>query len=69
MIAEAFTRGTERILAQTMTVNTASRRVMERCGLRYLRTFFEHWDEPIDGGELGDVEYELTRPDWESHRG
>ena len=67
LITEAFTRGTERILAQTMTVNTASRRVMERCGMRYLRTFFEEWDEPIEGGDLGDVEYELTKAAWE-HR-
>jgi len=67
LIAETFAHtDTERILAQTMTVNTASRRVMERCGLRYLRTFFEEWDEPIEGGELGDVEYELTKPDWAS---
>jgi RimJ/RimL family protein N-acetyltransferase len=68
LINEAFTRGTERILAQTMTVNTASRRVMERCGLHYLRTFFEEWDEQIEGGELGDVEYELTKADWERGR-
>ena len=48
--------------AQTMTVNDASRRVMERCGLRYVRTFFEEWSEgPIDGSEHGDVEYELLR--------
>jgi RimJ/RimL family protein N-acetyltransferase len=68
LIAEAFARDTERILAQTMTVNARSRRVMERCGLRFLRTFFEHWDEPIGGGELGDVEYELAKPDWDNRR-
>jgi len=69
LIAQTFARtDTVRILAQTMTVNTASRRVMEHCGLRYLRTFFEEWDELIEGGELGDVEYELTRADWEPGR-
>ena len=69
LIGATFARGdTERIRAQTMTVNTASRRVMEHCGLRYLRTFFEEWDEQIEGGELGDVEYELARSDWESRR-
>ena len=67
LIAATFTRSdAARILAQTMTVNTASRRVMERCGMHYLRTFFEEWDEPIEGTELGDVEYELSRSDWES---
>jgi RimJ/RimL family protein N-acetyltransferase len=70
LIAATFARtDTERILAQTMTVNTASRRVMERCGLRYLRTFFEDWDEPIEGSELGDVEYELPRAEWENRHG
>lgn len=56
--------GLERIWAQTMTVNNRSRRVMERCGLRYVRTFHLEWDEPIEGTELGDVEYELLRADW-----
>ncbi len=51
-----------------MTVNTASRRVMERCGLRYVRTFFDEWPEPIDGSDEGDVEYELTRAEWERGR-
>jgi RimJ/RimL family protein N-acetyltransferase len=30
----------DRVWAQTMTVNIASRRVMENCGLRFVRTFF-----------------------------
>jgi RimJ/RimL family protein N-acetyltransferase len=51
-----------RVWAQTMTVNDGSRRVMERCGLTYVRTFFVEWTEgPIDGSEHGDVEYELLR--------
>jgi RimJ/RimL family protein N-acetyltransferase len=58
--------GVRRVWAQTMTVNAASRRVMERCGLRYVRTFHLDWPEPIAGSELGDVEYELRKPDWES---
>lgn len=57
----------ERVWAQTMTVNTASRRVIEHCGLRFVRTFFEAWPEgPIEGSELGDVEYELLRDEWVS---
>jgi RimJ/RimL family protein N-acetyltransferase len=69
LIEHAFTRlGASRVWAQTMTVNTASRRVMERCGLRYVRTFFAEWPEPIDGSDEGDVEYELTRAEWERGR-
>jgi RimJ/RimL family protein N-acetyltransferase len=63
----AFTElGASRVWAQTMTVNARSRRVMERCGLRYVRTFYLEWPEPIEGTEEGDVEYELTRADWGS---
>ena len=53
--------GVRRVIAQTMTVNTASRRVMEKCGLTYLRTFSEEWPETIEGTEQGDVEYALDR--------
>jgi SAM-dependent methyltransferase len=45
-------------------VNERSRRVMERCGLRYVRTFHLAWDDPIEGTEHGEVEYELRRQDW-----
>jgi RimJ/RimL family protein N-acetyltransferase len=48
-----------------MTVNRASRHVMEKVGMRYLRTYFEDWPEPIEGAEHGDVEYELLKDDWE----
>ncbi|MER7107688.1 GNAT family N-acetyltransferase [Streptomyces sp. NPDC000229] len=56
--------GVRRVTARTMTVNTGSRRVMEKCGLRYVRTFFEEWPDVIDGSEQGDVEYALTRDAW-----
>ncbi|MGO1052328.1 GNAT family N-acetyltransferase [Crossiella sp. CA198] len=53
------------ITANTMTVNAGSRRVMEKAGLRFVRTFFAEWDgEEIDGSEQGDVEYQLTREEW-----
>jgi deazaflavin-dependent oxidoreductase (nitroreductase family) len=52
------------VWAETMAVNRRSRRVME-CGLRYVRTFHLEWDDPIDGTELGEVEYELLRSEWE----
>jgi RimJ/RimL family protein N-acetyltransferase len=56
--------GAERIFATTMTVNAASRRVMEKVGLKYVRTFHESWPEPIEGTEEGDVEYAVTRAEW-----
>ncbi|WP_336205339.1 GNAT family N-acetyltransferase [Nonomuraea sp. LPB2021202275-12-8] len=60
--------GARRVFARTMTVNAGSRRVMEKCGLRYVRTFFEDWPEAIEGSDQGDVEYELLRADWEAGR-
>ena len=54
-----------RIVATTMAVNTASRRVMEKAGLRYVRTFHPHFDDPIEGSGHGEVEYALTRAEWE----
>jgi RimJ/RimL family protein N-acetyltransferase len=69
LIALAFTElGARRVWAHTMTVNSASRRVLERCGLRYVRTFHLEWPEPIEGTELGDVEYELLPAEWETAR-
>ncbi|MEV6418367.1 GNAT family N-acetyltransferase [Streptomyces sp. NPDC051662] len=65
LVRAAFTDlGTERVTAQTMTVNKASRRVLEKAGLTYVRTFFEEWPETIEGSEQGDVAYELTREAW-----
>jgi RimJ/RimL family protein N-acetyltransferase len=58
--------GAERVWAQTMAVNTRSRRVMTKAGLRYLRTFHVHFDDPIPGTEHGEVEYELRRADWDA---
>jgi RimJ/RimL family protein N-acetyltransferase len=69
LIELAFTQlDAPRVWAQTMTVNTASRAVMERCGMRYVRTLHLDWPEPIEGTEHGDVEYELTRAHWERTR-
>lgn len=56
--------GVRRVVAQTMTVHTASRRVMEKAGLRLVRTFTEPWPDRIPGDEHGDVEYALTREEW-----
>jgi len=65
LIREAFTDlGVRRVWAQTMAVNWRSRRVMERCGLRYLRTFQVTFDDPLPGTEQGEVEYALLREEW-----
>jgi RimJ/RimL family protein N-acetyltransferase len=65
MLRLAFTTlGADRVTAQTMTVNGRSRRVMERIGLRFVRTFHAEWSESIEGSEQGDVEYALDRDAW-----
>ncbi len=69
LVDHAFTaRDAARVWAQTMTVNARSRAVMERCGLRYVRTFHYDWPDVIEGGDEGDVEYELARHDWLASR-
>jgi RimJ/RimL family protein N-acetyltransferase len=60
--------GLEAIVATTMAVNWASRRVMEKAGLRYVRTVHIDWPEPLPGSEGGDVEYEITREAWVASR-
>ncbi|WUI04283.1 GNAT family N-acetyltransferase [Spirillospora sp. NBC_00431] len=69
LIRKGFTEfGVRRVWGQTMAVNIASRRVMEKAGLRYVRTFHPHFDDPLPGTEHGEVEYELLRPDWTGHQ-
>jgi hypothetical protein len=38
---------------------------MERVGLRYVRTFPTSMTAPVEGVEEGEVEYEMTREQWE----
>ncbi len=59
------TPGVERVVASTMAVNTASRAVLEKVGLRHTDTRVEPWDEPVVGWEHGEVTYELTRTAWQ----
>lgn len=64
LIHKGFTElGVKRVVAFTMAVNTGSRRVMEKAGLRYVRTFHDRWPEPIEGSEFGEVEYALELAD------
>jgi len=66
LIAKGFSDwGAQRVIAQTMVVNLASRRVMEKAGMRPVRNFRMDWPDPIEGSELGDIEYAITRAEWE----
>ena len=66
LIRRAFTElGAQRVYAETMAVNLGSRRVMEKAGLRLVRSFHQPWPYRIEGDEHGDVEYALTRAEWE----
>ena len=56
--------GVRRVVASTMTVNTASRRVMEKVGMHLVRTFVADWPVRIPGDEHGDVEYAISRDEW-----
>jgi RimJ/RimL family protein N-acetyltransferase len=65
LVERAFrVHGARRVHASTMVVNVASRRVMERAGLRFVRVFHQDWPDRIEGEELGDVEYALTHEEW-----
>jgi RimJ/RimL family protein N-acetyltransferase len=69
LIEKAFTElGGQRVWAETMVVHTASHRVMEKAGLKYVRTFHADWPYKIEGDEEGDVEYSLTRAEWEERQ-
>ena len=65
LIRKGFTElGVRRVVAETLAVHAASRRVMEKAGLVYVRTFHQEWPDRIEGDEHGDVEYALTKADW-----
>lgn len=52
------------VVADTMTIHTGSRRVMEKIGMRHVRSTHPHYDDPVPGTEHGDVEYAITRDEW-----
>ena len=72
LITMGFTDlGVQRVFGHTMTVNAASRRVLEKCGLSLVRTTAPYEGPDADvivGAEQGEVEYALTKPDWEAAR-
>lgn len=62
LLAHAFAiPGIEQVVAGTMAVNARSRRVMEKLGMVHTRTWFETFDDPLPGTELGEVGYAITR--------
>ena len=66
LIRKGFTElGVQRVVAESMAVNTASRRVMEKTGLTLVRTLDWKWPDRVPGDEHGVVAYALTRADWE----
>src|SRR6204780_2522742 len=66
LIRRGFTvSGVQRVTAEAMAVNLASRRVMEKAGLKLVRTFRQPWPFPVDGDESGDVEYALDKTGWQ----
>ncbi len=76
LIRKGFTElGAQRIVATTYQDNLASRRVMEKAGLRLARTFRLTPDDLVAEGDMfipsqdlwdgDDVEYALWRADWE----
>ncbi len=70
--------GVQRVFAGTYQDNLGSRRVMEKAGLTLVRTYRPTLEEltevlgddgaPDDLWDGDDVEYELTREDWERQR-
>jgi RimJ/RimL family protein N-acetyltransferase len=66
LIRKGFTElGVERVYAHTMAVNTASRRVLEKCGLVLVGTLPYGGPDGIEGSEHGEVEYALTKAEWD----
>jgi RimJ/RimL family protein N-acetyltransferase len=59
--------GLNRIFAQTMAANVASRATMAAVGLTFTRAFVsgDAYDDLVAGAEQGEVEYEITRTSWQ----
>jgi len=66
VIAKGFREfGVRRVFATTMAVNVPSRRVLEKCGMRWIRTYYDDTPAEVPGAEHGDVEYELFHEEWQ----
>jgi RimJ/RimL family protein N-acetyltransferase len=56
--------GLDRVVATAMADNTSSWHVLEKCGLRRVRTFYYPDAHLMPGAEHGDYVYELSRSEW-----
>ena len=54
----------QQVWAETMAVNTASRRVMRKLGMKHVRTELRQWEHPLPGSEEGEVTYQITAEQW-----
>ena len=62
LIEAAFdSLGFDRVRSETMAVNKASRRVLEKAGLRHIKTVFPNHALLIPGAEQGEVIYEIRK--------
>jgi len=69
LIDKAFTEHPiRRVVASTAGFHTASRRVMEKCGMRLVREFDGGYPSLGPDDVLGDVEYAIERDEWEHRR-
>lgn len=69
LIRKGFTeQDVGRVVAHTMAVNQPSRRVMEKCGLTFVRGYDDDTLPAIPGADQGAVEYALTREEWQTAR-
>jgi RimJ/RimL family protein N-acetyltransferase len=69
LIHRGFTEfGVQRVVASSAADNVASWRVMEKSGLTLVRAYRKVWPGQWDDEEQEDVEYALTRADWERQR-
>jgi len=65
LVRRAFTdTEAEHVVATTMSVNAASRRVLEKAGLTLAGTLLIDWPDPLDGAEHGEVIYAANRHGW-----
>jgi RimJ/RimL family protein N-acetyltransferase len=68
LIRKGFTEsGVQRVTAEAMAANIASRRVMDKAGLTLVRTFSQPLPGAAGGHPVEAVEYALNKADWEQH--
>nr|WP_310431365.1 GNAT family N-acetyltransferase [Streptomyces sp. 3330] len=67
LLGKAFTAlGVRVVWAETMTVNRASRNIMEKLGMTLVDTLPTPADmERVEGSEHGGVRYEITKEQWD----